>query len=558
MVRRTYKTTRMAILISVIVLHFIFVAWVTGGFKNWNVTSWFNYWGAGASEQIVPEQKDATSETSAMVLTSADDSSTDKSFTFDSEVSTLTTDVYNFKAPQIRMSEDQSKIEFNYYDPNYTVEIPNLSKVRYQVDLITWNFRAFGSPPVPVTYKTDYFQSFWGYLGGFLRSGTISITFDDLEDFISEQFKNKEKPLCFDVRVKVLGNDNFLDSSESSLGIYINRDKKWTLDGVLLTIPKPELPSSLPYKPATYSGSDEHFRPSLNVRVGDDLSGWDNNLLLESGYNRDLVTEDDENLYIHLNRFSRFNILGQYRLLTAYKLTHSDPSYSAPFYSLPAGDCYIFMSTPLPNFNFEVSLLPEPTNIKLNVNVLSWDEVPGNNGYYVSYSKDGGSETSLTVKNTSYKFSLDAGNYTFRIRALGNLGSALAQSSSETVLLSAYNASTVITQLVIINLNVDGDIITKLVPYGSIFSDYLYEVNIPNKEFGGWFYDTGFSSAVNSTDIINRDITIYARLSDVKVTERPLTWWELHRWQVIIPAIVFCVVLGVFTLFVFLRKKVRG
>ena len=123
------------------------------------------------------------------------------------------------------------------------------------------------------------------------------------------------------------------------------------------------------------------------------------------------------------------------------------------------------------------------------------------------------------------------------MRALGNVGTNLARMGKAT----AFNANSVITQVVTLTYNIDGDTVTKFVPFGKSVGDYLYEVNMDGREFGGWYYDSGYSSAVNSQDKLENDTTIYARLSDKLVTERPLTWWERNLWYVLAPCIAVVV-----------------
>ena len=66
----------------------------------------------------------------------------------------------------------------------------------------------------------------------------------------------------------------------------------------------------------------------------------------------------------------------------------------------------------------------------------------------------------------------------------------------------------------------------------------MFEWQGANKEFGGWYYDEGFSRKVEATDVLSDDTVIYARLSDIKVVEHNPSWWDLHKWQVLIPLFV--------------------
>ena len=120
---------------------------------------------------------------------------------------------------------------------------------------------------------------------------------------------------------------------------------------------------------------------------------------------------------------------------------------------------------------------------------------------------------------------------------------------------TAFNANSVITQVVTLTYNIDGDTVSKFVPYGKSVGEYLYDVEADGREFGGWYYDSGFSAAVNSQDKLENDTTIYARLSDKLVTERPLTWWERNMWYVLAPCIAVGVLVIITSIAVSLKKK---
>ena len=209
---------------------------------------------------------------------------------------------------------------------------------------------------------------------------------------------------------------------------------------------------------------------------------------------------------------------------------------------------YVF---PMNTLSFSIQKLANPTNIHYDQSgILTWDEIEGAHGYRVFFDDT----TSEFVQEPQYDFNgMKSGTYNIRIRAIGNVGEELAKSARMT----AFNASANIQQIVALTYDIDGDTVTKFVPYGKSLSDYLYEVELDGRQFGGWYYDKGFSSRVLPEDTADKDMTIYARLSSVQVIERQLTWFERHKWQVLIPCFVVggLVLIGIFAGAIVKKKK---
>ncbi len=205
---------------------------------------------------------------------------------------------------------------------------------------------------------------------------------------------------------------------------------------------------------------------------------------------------------------------------------------------------YLF---PVPELSFAIAKLANPSNISFGPSgILSWDAVEGAQGYKLFFDD----ENSEFLTEPYYDFNGKAeGTYNLRIRAVGNVGTSLSRNATP------FNVSSNIVQLVTLTYDVNGDTVTKFVPHGKELSDYLYEVKLDGYNFGGWYYDKGYSVAVNSFDKITADTTIYARLAEGEV-EAPKTpsWFSQHKWQILIP--VFVVVgLGVIALAAFAVKK---
>ena len=154
-------------------------------------------------------------------------------------------------------------------------------------------------------------------------------------------------------------------------------------------------------------------------------------------------------------------------------------------------------------FYFGIGKLPTPQNIRLDGTDIKWDVVSGANGYAVFMDDD--TDNYVTVDTNSFSaVDLSGGEHTVRIRALGNVGKTLASEENAIMRMTAYNASNNITQIIALNFVIDGDTVTKLVPQGKAIKAYLYDVDIDDREFGGWYYDSGYTSPVSETDILEK------------------------------------------------------
>ncbi len=185
---------------------------------------------------------------------------------------------------------------------------------------------------------------------------------------------------------------------------------------------------------------------------------------------------------------------------------------------------------------FDNSKLAPPTDISFADGMLFWSyegEAPFGFGVF---DGDSALETTTEKSLDLRQYSLTSGEHTFRIRALGNVGAALA--SENVMLMTAYNASSNITPCVVLTYDIEGDTVTKFVPRGKALENYLYDVEVDGKVFGGWYYDSGYSLTVETGDTLDKDTTIYARLSDLPVEpEAPVktSWWDRNMWYVLGP-----------------------
>ncbi len=186
---------------------------------------------------------------------------------------------------------------------------------------------------------------------------------------------------------------------------------------------------------------------------------------------------------------------------------------------------------------FNVSRLAAPANVRMENTSLKWDEVPGAQGYGVF----DGDSASWTVSEPSFDIKgkgIANGEHTFRIRALGNVGSTLSKDvSNNSRRLTAFNASNNITPLVAVTFDVCGDTVSKLVPRGKNINEVLFDVEVDGKIFGGWYYDQGFTQPVGTDNKLENDVTVYARMVDKEVEEPTQSWWDKYMWWILGPAI---------------------
>ena len=483
--------------------------WATSGFRNWDSATWFDYWGKGKPAKVV----DQSAEQRAMALTSADDTHEIITDSGDSVVTFATTKLV---VPLLAVDSVSHSVKV-------TVNSNIIGTVKVNITSYTG-----GSPDKILTFTEEDFT-----IGA--SSSILYIPIEDIRSAFKQSYVHSTIGIyCARLYAKHTDKAGYVNSDISSY-LYI--------------CDTPEIESE--FINAVYRANflETYFDQglySLNVFRN---SGGAPILMLK---NKPYVTYDNGFIEVDLlalsNALAEFNYSGVYRLALGYDNFSVNLGVEGTY-----PGCSI---TATSNTTFVITRLAAPVNLTYNAGTITWDSVEGATDYGVFWTENN-VEQKAFVNTTSYTFDINAlgeGEHTVRVRALGNLGQTAVE-SGQTMSITAYNAANVVTQVVALTYNIDGDVVTKFVPYGSNVSEYIYDVNIKGREFGGWYYDRGYSRKVEKSDVLSGDTTIYARLSDKKVTERKLTWWEQHKWQVFGPVIAFaalCIIVGVF---VGVRKK---
>ncbi|MDE6294109.1 MAG: hypothetical protein K2L88_05770 [Clostridiales bacterium] len=481
---------------SLAVATLIFFAWATSGFVNWNASSWFDYWGKG--KPSVVRVVELPAEQSVVALTSAQSSS--NNLFYDSDDATITAEVKRGLALSLEVAPDGLYVvgtskEANDWGSKINVEVRQKKAGSFGSGTLLGSFEKTITASTRVGEKLHYL-----------------IPYSEFNSCIKDIAANTE----FFIRVINLAHGDYLASNGDS--VYFAKP-----EGTF----NPYLTGTdifVPYGSISYDNFrlDCDFNPSLPLSAS-------------------VIVRDYDGYIIHLAEipFLEEQIDNVVLTLTA-KYTGS---VSVPYF----GFYY--------EFKLHIAKLSAPTNVTYKAGVLSWNAVPGAMGYAVF---DGDTLCSDTLTETQYNFAdeeLSAGEHVFRVRALGNVGKAIADNKMSAMRLSAYNASSTITQLVALTTFVGDDSTIQLVPYGDNILDHCRDVNVPGKEFGGWYYDDGYYRSVKSTDILEGDITIYGRLSDKKIVEKKVTWWDNYQWYVYGGLIAFAVIIIASGVVVTIRKK---
>ena len=527
MTRLSRRCTWIIVLSVFLLAAFIFVSWGSEGFRQWDTSKWFNYWWQGKPAKVV-KVADKPVEQKVMALQSS------SALTYDSDEVTYA--VIKYGAPQVFAGFSDENESVLTFKSNHYSAYAHGSKLK--VDILTL------SGTVIKSFEHTYSAPAPAQASGSCNDGAFSLSVSQIKEFTAENFI---KVQAFNV-----GDGSGLDSSVVTKTVYIG-DITYSCDETVLIIPKVKIDDyTVPFQiHAVDSGlSFNALSDAADISIEANYKAGAGTFHYAHIIQNSTAITDSATAYtVELTKLSFATQLNDVNSIYINLPSNGSFSSGTVKHNDTNIDFALFAYTP---FRFSISQLAAPQNISFVNGKLTWDEVQGAQGYGIFEN-----DNYWMVNETEFDLSdkdFAAGEHTIRIRALGNVGQSLATTNNG-VMVSAYNAAVNITQLVALTYSVNGDSITKFVPQGSKMSGYTYEVKVSGKEFGGWYYDEGFSRPVVSTDLINDDITIYARLSDKKVTERPLTWWELHKWQVLIPCFVFAVLLIMGLLVFVIRRK---
>lgn len=500
---------------------------VSRGFRDWNYKQWFK----GSAAKVVTVEAQPI-EQRVMALTSSDNNDIDYTFVHDSEETVTTFAVSRAAAPIVCIEYPSNTLLSSTASCGTRVSIsvkdPHVGVVYTSGTVNIWVYaHVISGPPVSLGQYTFTVTS---------ENQTYYLEADELDILFQKAKTNNYNAIQISAQLTgVAGYSNSLSSSNYIVYDLSNHDVDFEYSGSIVTIPL---------------NADLLAKNAYSVYVETKGTTTDTvackNLYNSSQNKGTAISVEDNSFVIDLSKVSFWNN------------TSANQTYIRLTVSTQALGVNAFYGTSWLYSYFEISKLPAPTNLTYNAGTLTWDAVAAANRYGVFWTDSDGIEQHIVVTEPTYTFDLNElgeGDYTVRVRALGNIGEHIADGEISTMRLTAYNASTTVTQLVALTYSVNGENIVKFVPYGKNVVDYCYTVSIPNKEFGGWYYDSGYSRKVEKSDVLSGDTTIYARLSDKKVTERKLTWWEQHRWQVFGPIIAFVTVGIIVGVVVGIRKK---
>lgn len=593
MTRMTRKTICGMAFLTFIAVLLIFFSVATSGFENWNGATWFDYWGAGmpALPVVTPDNKpsEPAAETSAIAMAY----NADNSVSYDSDFGSSRIGVQFLPSVKYNVIEKDGAAVLVLYSNNSPCEKMSVS---FAVNDYMENFTAprifnYSDSVKYEANKRCFYISYEEMLefsgvsasdfynkGIIVKSTNMAIanylSKTSRTTIIANRFDENTGASDFVIKPDVNGTIVSIPIYRRAWQSYINNDESIYKHyyGIIIC-------NSVDFESSTVRLAYE--RESLQGFKGLSLDGDDAEDITSTSIVKIRESDGQEYYDVNLAKVGFLNscnfVLGSVDgFLGALSI------YVVPCTYIDGNNAVSFETVQVCRLGIEK--LANPQNIRIESNGLVWDEVDGAMGYSVSYAKilpdgeeDGPFHNYTTEKVNSAQFPLDSfdeGEYIFLIRALGNLGKLYKEyvapppsldppppvdieDENVPLMLSAYNSGLNVVDMVILTYNIDGHIMNKFVPHGSTVSSHLYDVNIAGKEFGGWYYDSGFSRKVDAGDKLSGDVVVYARLSDLKVTDRPLTWWELYRWYVLIPCFAFVGSLAGVAGFVAIKKK-RG
>lgn len=518
MTRTTRKLVAFIVGVAFVLFAFGTLAWATSGFRNWNAAMWFDCWGKGTPQEIVKTEQGKTAANGGMRKDTAK-----SGLVYDSDESSATLNVVKPKTPLMKKYSDGVgfaalgsdftgwKLYVNLYDVSHGL----YDTGKFSFDLVSSDVNQ--SEFCKVTYDSIRIV--------FTRNIEQLRVSPDNNRVELEAYVVNSVGVRGDTFGCTFGNGEYLGTIRNPVYSYRFEGTKaiitcntqggnWHSLKIGIFSNKSELPSRVVGDTHLNSAPDFYYE-----------------------MNTDVVTRIDNTYTIDLAALSFSGELHDCCTILALPyMKYGDSIYEVCGYIEP--------------IHFSITKLAAPSNIRIQDGNLTWSGVSGAEGYSVFCGKENFTVTETSIALSEFSELADGDNI-FRVRALGNVGASLAKSGKAT----AFNASSVITQVVMLTYNVDGDTVSKFVPYGKSVGEYLYDVEADGREFGGWYYDSGYSSAVNSQDKLENDTTIYARLSDKPVTERQLTWWERNMWYVLAPCIAVAGLALVIGIVLSIKKK---
>lgn len=507
MTRTTRKTVCAITFISFVVAVFAALCFATKGFTVWDANKWFNYWGHGEPVTVAPDAQ-AEEQQSARIVAASN-----SGVIHDSDDATATVSVQQIASSIFEYGKDGVTIICSYPPLGAVTEV--------------WLMHGYGNFQMSVVQSLAQVKfSFVHTIGGqsayrsFLSYASMQPCVDayDWEDGSMPCLKLKVQTVPAGVTGVTASDIVYSDPI-----IFPTIDVVPELNGTVVTINGFENVDI----GVTESGDHTSWN-GYNVHVTGESVGdcWTLAGDCDCDYtaNYTLCSMAAQMLSVDLTQLSFVDTLGDYTVEFFPVRGYSNRNQGGAEY---------VVALDVPTVSFSISRLPSPTNIAFADGKLTWTAVDGSNGYYVGITANGNDHDIIVETNEADVSDIirRTGDYTVRVRALGNVGKALAASARE---VNAFNAGNTITRMTLLTFDVDGDTVSKFVPYGVEIADYLYDVELDGKQFSGWYYDTGFSRAVTQTDKITGDVTIYARLTVLDTQAASTSWWSAHKSQVIL------------------------
>ena len=511
-----------------------FFGWATNGFKNVNR---FKQWFGMAQTELDKLVDGDNSVEMTEAVTKVKSSSA--GIQHDSDDTVYSTDIQRCNAPRISMIESKyvnndTGIYIDLYYGGNAEAVHGKECTVYISEQFThvWG-TTYGEKKLYRTFSYGAIESNYPAVS----EHSLIITREDIMKFFSESFASGNSAV-FRIEAKSLAYDSYLDSDTVYYSFYVDATDSpdtFEIEGTTLKIGKCSL-DSVPDEIV------EIYSDLIDVKIGKAnyngkffylsapmISRYNYNLSSGMEYYPSAFSEDDDYVYCDLTKLPFVDSVGDYAVFfthNAYALSVASTGGATEVLSVPV----------LRNYStkgFSISKMAAPTDVRLFDGNLTWEY---NNVAENGFAVFDGDSLLATVDDAELNlndYNLEEGEHTFRIRALGNVGSSLAGTAKMT----AFNAGSNIAQLVALTYYIGDDVVTKFVPLGKNIGDYLYDVDVDGVVFGGWYKDAGYSVIVDPMDKLTGDVAVYARLSAIETTDRPVTWWDKNMWYILGPII---------------------